>query len=182
MRAIFSDCGYYRYRLERDLDQPGPLGAFIWVNPSKASHLIDDPSSKKGVGFATRLGWRGYILGNKFAWKATDIDDLPLADDPIGPDNDKHLEQIMRDADVHVVGWGTLGKLPMSLRNRWKEVVRIADRVGCKLHCIGLCADGHPKHPLMTGYVTPMTDWQAPWFANRKVQPSHKEAAGGSND
>ena len=54
-----------------------------------------------------------------------------------------------------------------SLRGRWKEIVRIADRVGCKLHCIGLCADGHPKHPLMTGYDTPITEWQVPWFANR---------------
>lgn len=167
--AIFSDCGCYRYRLERDLEQPGPVGAFIWVNPSQAGAAIDDPSSRKGIGFATRLGWSRYLLGNKFAWKATDIDDLRLAADPVRPDNDRHLEQIMRDADVHVVGWGTLGKLPPRLRTRWKEIVRIADRVGCKLHCIGTCDDGHPRHPLMVSYDTPMTEWEVPWFANRKV-------------
>ena len=70
----------------------------------------------------------------------------------------------MRDADVHVVGWGSLSKLPESLRGRWKEIVRIADRVGIKLHCIGVCSDGHPRHPLMTGYDTPMTEWPVPAY------------------
>lgn len=167
MRAILSDCGTWRYLLERDVAEIGPLGLFCWVNPSTADAETDDASSRKGIGFATRLGWRGYKLVNPFAYRAKDIRDLRRARDPIGPDNDRHIEQAMRDADVHVVGWGSLDKLPESLRDRWKDIVRIADRVGCKLHCIGTCSDGHPRHPLMTGYDTPMTVWRVPWFANR---------------
>lgn len=169
MSAILSPCKTYRYRLERDLGQPGPVGMFLWVNPSTADAETDDASSRKGIGFATRLGWSRYILVNPFAYRAKDIRDLRMARDPIGPDNDRHIEQAMRDADIHVVGWGSLNKLPESLRGRWKDIVRISDRVGCKLYCIGTCDDGHPRHPLMTGYDTPMTEWQVPWFANRRA-------------
>lgn len=167
MSAIISPCGTWRYRLERNVLPEGAVGMFCWVNPSTADGQIDDASSRKGIGFATRLAWSRYILVNPFAFRAKDINDLRTAHDPIGPDNDRHIEQAMRDADVHVVGWGSLSKLPESLRGRWKDIVRIADRVGCKLHCIGTCSDGHPRHPLMTGYDTPMTEWRVPWFAGR---------------
>lgn len=165
--AIISPCGAWRYRLERDVAEAGIVIAMLWENPSTADADLDDPTVRKGVGFSKRLGARKMIVGNEYAFRATDVDDLRAAPDPVGPDNDKHLEQIMRDADLHVVGWGARAKLPERLRSRWKEVVRIADRVGCKLHCIGLCSDGHPKHPLMTGYQTPMTLWPVPWFPNR---------------
>lgn len=167
MRAIISTCKTYRYRLERDVLPEGAVGLFCWVNPSTADAETDDASSRKGIGFATRLAWRRYILVNPFAYRAKDIRDLRMARDPVGPDNDQHIEQAMRDADIHVVGWGALGKLPEALRGRWKDVVRIADRVGCKLYCIGTCDDGHPRHPLMTSYDTPLTEWQVPWFAGR---------------
>jgi hypothetical protein len=167
MSAIISDCGIYRYRLEREVLPEGLVGMFCWVNPSTADAATDDASSRKGIGFATRLAWQRYILVNPFAYRAKDIRDLRMARDPIGPDNDRHIEQAMRDADIHVVGWGSLSKLPESLRDRWKDIVRIADRVGCRLHCIGVCSDGHPRHPLMTGYDTPLTEWKVPWFPNR---------------
>lgn len=166
--AIISPCGTWRYRLERDIAESGIVIAMLWENPSKADATLDDPTVRKGVGFSRRLGARKMIVGNEHAFRATDIDDLRHASDPVGPDNDKHLEQIMRDADLHIVGWGARAKLPDRLRSRWKDVVRIADRVGCKLHCIGTCSDGHPKHPLMTGYSTPIAEWSVPWFANRR--------------
>lgn len=171
MNAIISDCKTWRYLLERETGQPGPTGMFCWVNPSTADAEKDDASSRKGIGFATRLGWSGYKLVNLFAYRTKDIRYLKAAgDSATGPDNDRHIEQAMRDADFHVVGWGSLAKLPESMRGRWKDIVRIADRVGCTLHCIGLCDDGHPRHPLMTGYITPVRPWPVPWFANRTYQ------------
>jgi hypothetical protein len=167
--AIISDCGLYRYRLEREIAPAGIVIAKLWENPSTADHEKNDQTVMKGMGFSLRLGARLMIVGNEFAYRATDINDLRSVRDPIGPDNDKHLEQIMRDADLHIVGWGSRAKLPENLRSRWKDVVRIADRVGCKLHCIGVTSDGHPKHPLMTGYNVAMTQWTAPWFPNRRA-------------
>jgi hypothetical protein len=169
--AVFSegDDYRYRYRLERILPTEGRTAAVLMVNPSKAGADLNDPTVGKLLGFAERLSISRIIVGNEFALCSTDIKGLRTAKDPIGPDNDKHLEQIMRDADVHIVAWGARAKLPEVLRKRWIEVVRIADRVGCKLHCIGTNADGHPKHPLMTGYDVPMTEWTVPWFPNRRA-------------
>jgi hypothetical protein len=97
------------------------------------------------------------------------VNELRKAGDPIGPDNDRHIEQILRDGDLHVAAWGSLNKLPETLRKRWVQIVKIADRVGVVLHCIGTCADRHPKHPLMTAYNTPAATWDAPFFIGRNV-------------
>lgn len=170
--AIFSECGTWRYRLERRIADHGVIAAIFGVNPSTAGAVIDDASSRKLIGFGRRLGWQAYILGNPFSFVSTDVNGLRASRDPIGPENDRHIEQIMRDADIHVAAWGALSKLPETLRGRWKEIVRIADRVGCELHCIGTNADGHPRHPLMTAYDTPLTKWSVPWFAGRAALAS----------
>lgn len=172
--AVFSEDGMHRYRLERKLGNGNPLKvAGIMVNPSKAGATVDDHTVRKWYGFADRLGYGTVIIGNKFSWCATDINELKKhAAYASGVENDKHLEQIMRDADFHIVAWGPLAKLPEVLRPRWKEVVRIADRVGCPLYCLGPTAqDGHPRHPLMLAYDTPVQRWEVPWFANRSAAP-----------
>lgn len=166
MAAIISDCGKYRYRLERG-NPIKPAIAFIMVNPSTADAEMDDPTIRKVKGFAERAGYDHLIVGNLFAYRATDIKELRDAADPIGPDNDSHLDLILRDAVLHVVAWGASAKLPETLRKRWTEVVRLADAAGAELYCFGTCDDKHPKHPLMTSYGVPIAKWQAPWFANR---------------
>jgi hypothetical protein len=169
MTAIFSRDRIYRYRLERDIQAEGAIASLIMVNGSGADESRNDPTVTKLIGFGQRLGWRRIIIGNKFAFVATDIKALRTARDPIGPDNDQHLEQIISDGDIVVVAWGTLAKLPEALRKRWIDVVRISDRQGKALHCIGTNADGHPRHPVMTGYDVPLTEWRAPWFAGRRA-------------
>lgn len=172
MSAIISDCGKYRYRLERQLgDEYGPTVGFIMVNPSKADAETDDATIRKCIGFAKTLGASEIIVGNKFAYRATDIKALRSTRDPIGPLNDQHIAQILYDSDIVIVAWGALSKLPGVLRDRWKDVVRLADAVKLQgpvdLMAIGTNADGHPRHPLMTGYDTPIERWTVPWFANR---------------
>lgn len=164
--AIISDCGTYRYRLERGA---GRAIAFIMVNPSTADAENDDATIRKCCGFAERLFCDKIIVGNKFAYRATDVNELRNARDPIGPENDKHIEQILRDADLHIAAWGSLNKIPETLRSRWKEVIRIADRVGVRMHCIGFNLDASPRHPLMTSYNAIMVPWTVPWFANRQL-------------
>ncbi|WP_244742055.1 DUF1643 domain-containing protein [Mesorhizobium sp. L-8-10] len=149
-------------RLERDFCRPGKVVAAIMVNPSKASAEIDDHTIRKWHGFSDRHSFSKVIIGNKFAYCATDIIELRHVEDAVGPDNDRHLEQIMRDADFHIVAWGRLSKLPKHLRNRWRTVVDIADRVGCRLHCFGTGIDGHPLHPLTLAYDTPIVPWEPP--------------------
>ncbi len=160
--AIISKCQRYRYRLERNLGTGGKIAAIIMVNPSTADAQVDDHSIRKWTGFAGRLGIGRFIVGNKFAYRATDIRELDTCADPIGPDNDRYLAEIMKDADLHIVAWGRLSKLPPRLHSRWREVVRIADQMSCKLFCLGTALDGHPLHPLRLGYDVPLVGWRAP--------------------
>lgn len=164
--AIISDCTFYRYRLERQFGD-GPTLMFVMVNPSTADAERDDQTIKKCMGFAERAGYGRIVVGNKFAWRATDVKELWRADDPVGRENDDHLRAMMADAERVVAGWGQLAKLPDRLRHRWKDVVRLADAAGKPLHAIGINVDKHPKHPQMTGYDVPIAQWDVPWFPNR---------------
>lgn len=154
-----SPCGVYRMRLDRVLNGSGPVVAILGVNPSTADAAKNDATIRKDIGFGTRLGWRRIIKGNKFALRATDVRVLRAAADPIGPENDLYLEEIMREADMVIAAWGTLAKLPRHLRSRGRDVVAIADRVGKPLHCFGTTQDGQPRHTLMLAYDTPLVKW-----------------------
>ncbi len=160
MSAIFSECGTFRYRLERDLNQSGPIVAILGVNPSTADAETDDQTIRKDIGFGQRLGWSRIIKGNKFAFCAKDVNALRTAADPIGPENNGHLEQIMRDADIIVAAWGPLAKLPNHLRIRYRKILVIADRVGKPLMCFGTAQDGQPRHTLMLSYETKLAVWR----------------------
>lgn len=160
--AVISACGLFRLRLDRRIAAGGKVMALLGVNPSKADGDVDDHTVRKGYGFSRLHGVGKLIMGNKFAFRATDVDELKTAADPIGPECDAHLEQIMRDADFVVAAWGPLAKLPRHLRERWRDVAIIADRVGKPLHCFGVAQDGHPRHPLMLAYNTPLTLWMRP--------------------
>lgn len=160
--AILSPCGTWRYRLERDLGRAGPSAAIYGVNPSIADATVNDHTIRKDMGFGERHGWGRLIKGNKFAFRSTDIKGLRTAPDPRGPENDAHLEQIMRDADVHIAAWGPLGKLPPHLRRRWRTVLSIAEHVGITFLCFGTAQDGQPRHTLMLAYDTPLVAWRPP--------------------
>lgn len=157
--ALLSDCGVYRWRLERDLGGSGPVAAILGVNPSTADAEVDDATIRKDMGFARRLGWSRIIKGNKFAFRATDVNALKTARDPIGPANDEHLRAMMNEADIVVAAWGPLSKLPKHLRNRWRSIVNMARDADKPLQCWGTAQDGQPRHPLMLAYDTPLVTW-----------------------
>lgn len=160
--AIISDCGLYRYRLERHALSGAGAVAWIMVNPSTADAKEDDPTIRKVIGFSERLGAGWAIVGNKFAYRATDVNALKTARDPVGPDNDAHLAKIIADAGTVIAAWGPLAKLPPTLRRRWYKIARMADEAGRTLMCFGTAQDGHPRHPLMLAYDTPLIEWKRP--------------------
>ena len=163
MSAIISGCGKYRYRLERFASPHATLTAIIMVNPSTADATSDDATIRKLRGFGERNQWGHLIVGNLFAYRATDVRDLGMALDPVGPDNDDHLTQIMAEADQVVFAWGPIAKQPKAVRSRWNDVVRIARDAAHIPLCIGEPAKcGHPKHPLMLPYSSPIQKWTRP--------------------
>ncbi|MGN6147068.1 DUF1643 domain-containing protein [Rhizobium sp.] len=160
--AIFSECGLYRYLLEHDFGGSGPVISLGMVNPSKADGEKNDTTMTKVDGFCARLGASKVTVWNPFALVAKEVHDLRSAADPIGPENDTYIERAIRGADIHIVAWGPLSKPPKPLRNRWRSVVDVLNRAGAKPMCWGTALDGHPRHPLMLAYATPLVPWSIP--------------------
>lgn len=161
MTAVISSCGLYRYRLERDVAMAGPVYAFFGVNPSTADASIDDATVRKWTGFVKRWGGSRYLVGNVFAYRATDVREL--VNDP-GPAfslaNQGHLRDIAAAADVLVPCWGARSKVPRDLHHIIDAAQHLLRQTGKPLMHMGLTASGDPKHPLMLGYDTPLTEWK----------------------
>lgn len=156
MSAVLSPCGTWRYVLERTVNDRGLTYLFAGVNPSKADALKNDHTSSKWIGFVERWGGWRYLAINPFAFRATDVRELQHAADPIGPDNDLHIERAIRQADVLVPCWGNRQKLPEPLRPRLDAVLAMLVASGKPVMCFGLTAGGDPLHPLTLSYKTPL--------------------------
>jgi len=164
--ALFSSCGRYRYELHRqlepELDAQASYGtiAFIGCNPSTADADDDDATTRKMRGFARVIGAREYLLGNVFAYCATDVYDLAGAQDPVGPDNDAHLAFIVSRAELIIPCWGAREKIPQRL---WPHIDAVATMLmvtGKPLKAFGVTKSGDPAHPVRLGYSTGLIDWR----------------------
>lgn len=162
MSAILSDCELYRYRLERQIAETGPVYAFIGVNPSTADHVEDDHTVRKWRGFVKLWGGSRFIVGNVFAFRAKDVNDLREAADPIGPDNFDHLMRIGFDADIIVPCWGNRTKVPRTLRHKFEWAMDVIEGFGKPVMSFGRSKAGDPPHPLTLGYATPLTPYERP--------------------
>lgn len=139
-RAEVSQCGQYRYALWRSWQPSGRTLLFVGLNPSTADGHRDDPTLRRCVGFAKRLGFGTLAVGNLFAYRSADPGELRNVDDPVGPDNEHWLARLLTAADMVLVGWGSA---PIAaLRSR--EVLSAVEQV----FCLGLTAGGAPRHPL----------------------------------
>lgn len=159
MTAIISECGRYRYRLERDISDTGPVFAYFGVNPSTADADLDDATVRKWKGFTRRNGGRKFIVGNAFAYRSTDVKSLRNVADPFGPLHLQHISAIIVDADVLVPCWGDSSKVPEYLRPGFKQLLWLLRLSKKPIKTFGMTLGGDPKHPLMLGYDTPLIDF-----------------------
>ncbi|MDQ7981943.1 DUF1643 domain-containing protein [Paraburkholderia sp. SARCC-3016] len=157
--AVISECGRYRHRLDRAVQASGIVIAYYGVNGSTAGPIENDQTVKKWIGFTLRNGGRKFIVGNAFGYRATDVKQLALVDDPIGPDNAKYLVEIIAEADLHVPCWGDREKVPRHLRHRFDELEMQLRHSGKPIKIFGLTKGGDPLHPQMLGYSTKLVDW-----------------------
>lgn len=165
MTAIISPCGTYRYWLTRRLACEAEhvvKVCVIMVNPSTADATENDATIRKLIGFGRLLDWSEFTVVNKFAYRATDVNELRNCDNAIGPLNDGYIGLAMLEADLVFVAWGASGKLPAPLRQRWRDIAEFAGAHGIRLYCWGVCEDGHPRHPVMIAYDTPIKQWWPP--------------------
>jgi hypothetical protein len=150
--ARISDDGAYRYVLGRRWEA-GPLVRYVMLNPSTADAHIDDPTSRRCIGFAQSWGYAGIQVLNLYAYRATNPADLWRTADPIGPENDAYLRWAANapDGGPLIAAWGANAR---------------PDRVGAVLQllasahvqCLGVTKTGQPRHPLyLPGTATPTT-------------------------
>jgi len=161
--AVISPCTYYRYRLWRTWSPKPPL-VFVMLNPSTADEHEDDPTIRKCMGFAERLGFGGIEVVNLFAWRATDPKELKCENGNvlgvIGPENDRFINlAVSLHSTTTVFAWGTHGQTHIS------RVIAVRDFVQRRLFELGATApqclgytekSAQPRHPLMLPYATPL--------------------------
>ena len=80
------------------------------------------------------------LIGNLFAWRSTDRAVLRIADDPVGPLNDRWLKRLQAQAELVVCAWGESG----DYLERDRAVLRYIRNP----HCLSRLRDGRPGHPL----------------------------------
>lgn len=154
--AVVSSDGRYRYRLWRIWDDLAPMMVWVMLNPSTADADVDDPTLRKCIGFAREHRHGGVILVNLFAYRATNPKELPKVDDPVGPENDTHLQWAIRAPILATViaAWGA-----DKFARRQATRVRVMLKMERRVQCLGRNDDGSPRHPLYLPYSTPLQEF-----------------------
>jgi len=138
--AIISECGMYRYELKRIWDDSKPWVLFICLNPSTADHEEEDNTSRVCINYAKRWGYGGLVIANLFAYRSTDKSVLYQVSDPVGPENDQHLQRLSEEAVETVCAWTDDG----AFMKRDLAVLLILKSP----KCLTKLKSGRPGHPL----------------------------------
>lgn len=144
--ALWDPSGRYRYRLTRGwAGAGGHRVCFVLLNPSTADAERDDATIRRCLAFARTWGFGALEAVNLFALAATNPRALRAAADPVGPENDRHLQAAAAAADLVVCAWGAWGGYLH--RDAW-VLPRLRAAARGSLWCFGLTACGRPRHPL----------------------------------
>lgn len=140
----------YRYVLWRRWGAGRVFAHLCGLNPSTATHEIDDPTIRREIAFCKSWGMDGLIKTNAFAFRATQPVDMKRAVDPIGPENTWWIYEATQISAFNIACWGVHGEFmgrgeDLKSRYQWK--------------CLGITKMGFPKHPLYLKKDTPLIDY-----------------------
>lgn len=154
--ADISQDGLYRYSLGRRWDDTLPECVFILLNPSTADAAQDDPTIRRCMRFARDFGCGSLLVGNLYAFRATDPRDLFRSTAPTGGDgNDAVLSDLMGRGEYVIAAWGNHGKFA-----RVTEVVSLPG--ASRLKALGTTKSGAPRHPLYVRASATPVEWRLP--------------------
>ena len=155
--ATISQGGLYRYDLTRRWAPGIDWAVFVMLNPSTADATIDDPTIRRCISFAQREGYGGLAVVNLYALRTTRPVHLLHHPDPVGPDNAYRVGRWLDAADIVIAAWGA--HRLAAHRSGWlTDTVEGYDK---DLYCLGVTADGSPRHPLYLPTDTPLEPWPA---------------------
>ena len=154
--ATTSIDGVYRYTLTRAL-QPSMLTdpkrvLFCMLNPSTADAHSDDPTIRRCMGFAAREGATVLDVWNLYGLRSASPSALIVHDDPVGPNNDAYLPDLLARADLVIVAWGAWAPL-----DRESEAWLMLE--SSTPMCLGTTKGGAPRHPLYVRADQPLEPW-----------------------
>ena len=140
-KASFSSDRKYRYELTRIWNPAKPLVGFIGLNPSTGDEVENDPTIWKLSRVAESWGYGGFVIMNLFAFVTPGPEAMKKADEPIGKDTDKRLNEFgqRKDLDKIIAVWGDDGAFMdrgLKVKSMFKQ-----------LWVLKLSEAGQPRHP-----------------------------------
>lgn len=151
--AVFSPCRTYRYVLWREWDDSKPTLVFFMLNPSTADHRQLDNTVKGCLKRAVAWGYGRLVVLNLFALRSTDPKGLALVDDPVGPENDRLIADVLtfvdRQAGLVICGWGD----DVAVGDRGRAVLASMEAQEIVAYALALNQNGSPKHPLYVAHA-----------------------------
>jgi hypothetical protein len=148
---------------------------FVMLNPSTADGQEDDPTIRKCIGFANRLGFGRMYVVNLFSKRATDPIELRSGVGHLLM-NMGAVSSYMGSAEVVVFAWGAsiMQARPEDRSAALSFLAGLTARDGVEPMCLGVRRSGHPRHPLMLPYTTELVPWRGydspEWAFLRKCQ------------
>ena len=143
--AILDDAREYRYTLERTWNPDNDQVLFVMLNPSTADENDDDATIRRCMTFAARWGYGGIVVGNLFALRSTDPKGLLDHRDPVGPENNDHLQRLAGECKAVVAAWGNSAS---GLRLFQDRQTYVKELLRGRMQCLGRNKDRTPKHPV----------------------------------
>ena len=153
--AVYSNCELYRYRLTICWDETGRHLLCIMLNPSKATELANDPTIERCERRARRMAFGRLTIVNLFALRETSPVMLKAAQNPVGPDNARMIDEAIADCDTILAAWGMHGA-HLGEGARAETLLRSCPK---PVSTLGLTGDGHPRHPLYVAYAVDPQAW-----------------------
>lgn len=140
---------------------PGPIAYVIGCNPSDASHLKEDPTSRWMTRWFQEYGYGGYDLGNLYPFISPHpkvcrqlVDSIETGRWDIRDDlhhvNLPHVVAKAKAAHKVFVCWGAIA-WDVDWINHVVEEIQSGEGPYPDLWCWGKTSSGAPKHPLARG-------------------------------
>lgn len=145
---------YTDYRYILGVKGPDPL-ICIGINPSTARPDDLDNTLKSVERIALGNGYKGWMMFNVYAQRATDPDDMDRELNPfLHQENLRAFEYILSGVEKGTApavwaAWGTIIEKRPYLRKCLLDMVETGKQYGARWLCAGKCSKkGHPHHPL----------------------------------
>ncbi len=153
--AVFTDDRTHRLYLWRRWKREGPWVMFVGLNPSKADGRLNDPTIRRGIGFAQQWGYSGMFWCNAYTLVSTDPKKLNT-EAPIAMGAYLVMRVIRLRCDEAIAAWGN----QITLVRGWEDRVDRIKNDLSPLHCFGMTKQGHPRHPLYLPYDAQLKLWR----------------------